>query len=198
MNMLKTVLLTLCAILLLDLNFAYSQSAKFSDIYLEPDTLKSGNFKDYEAYDLRFMELYKKVGRSNKIQIMDKSTDIELFSFENTIPKTHFKKPRFFRTNDDSNTLTIMMLDVSEYYSHGVHVFLIEDTEIYHSGFMGYAADNFNFSSLALYSHFEQSGDKLILSFDEVDLIDHATEEIVNGSYLKFEILKDNIRRYIN
>lgn len=193
----KTIVLTLSVALLLGLHSVYSQATKYSDIYLEPDTLKSGAFKDYEAYYLESVVLYKKVGKSNTIQIMDKSTDVELHSFTNDIPETHLKKPRFFRSSDEDNSQTIVMLNVSEIYSLGVHIFLIEDSKIYHSGFLEYAADNFNFSSLALYSEFEQIGDKIILSFQEVDLIDLSTEEIVNGSYLQFEILKDNIRRYI-
>lgn len=198
MKIQKTVILTLCIMFLVGLNTVNSQSAKYYDVFLEPDTLKFGTYKDFEAYDLGHLVLYKRAGRSNKIQIMDKSTDIELFSFENSLLKTHLKKPKFFKTYDIDNAPTIVMLDVSEIYSHGVHVFLIEDSQVFHSGYLDYAADNFNFSSIALYSHFEQIGDKLILSFDEVDLIDHVSEELVNGAYLKFEILKDNIRRYIN
>lgn len=193
----RTVLITLLTLLFLDLNSGYAQPTKISDIYLEPDTLKSGTYADYEAYYLEDLVLYKKVGRSNTIQIMDKSTDVELFSFKNDIPETHLKKPRFFRSFDESNSLTIIMLDVSEIFSQGVHIFIVDHNKIHHSGFLEYAADNFNFSSLALYSEFEQVGDKVILSFQEVDLIDLSTEEIVNGAYLQFEILEDNIRRYI-
>jgi hypothetical protein len=175
-----------------------AQSVKFIDLYLEPDTIRSGNYKNHEAYDLGHMVLYKKIEKANKFQIMDKSTNIELFSFNNTIHKTNFKKPKFFQNDDGSKQPTILMVDVSDIFSYGVHIFLIEDSQFHHSGFLDFAADNYNFSSLSLYSHFERIDGKLILTFDDIDLIDHAEEELVKGGNLKFEIQEDSIKRLLD
>ena len=81
--------------LILSLNFGYTQSTKYYDINLEPDTLMSGTYTDCEAYYIGYLVLYKKVGRSNTIQIMDKSTDVELFSFTNDTPKTYLDNSIF-------------------------------------------------------------------------------------------------------
>ena len=69
MTIQKWTLIIFSVLTVFSANQAEAQSIKFLDIYLEPDTIRSGNFKKHEAYDLDHMVLYKKVGKSNLIQI---------------------------------------------------------------------------------------------------------------------------------
>lgn len=190
----KIVVTLVNAIICLNCTLLYAQ-VSFSDIYLEPDTILSGKFKNYEAYDLGYMTLYKKSKKAEEIIVVDKSTDTELFSFSNSMPKAEFKKPRFFQS-DQIDQPIIMLLDVSGNYSLGVQVFLIEENQIYDCGFLAYAVDNYNFSSLALYTHFVLTEDKIILTFDDdINIIDNNAEQLIEGNDLKFEIYDYQIKR---
>ena len=181
---------------LIQFQSATGQSAIFTDIYLEPDTIQSGKFKNYEAYDLGYLTLYKLPRKAEKFIIATRSTDVEIFSFKKPNKKGYLTKPHFFKS-EVAGQPTIMIADVSDLYSFGVHIFLIDEDMVTHCGFLGYAADNFNFSSLWMYSHFELQGDKIIYTMDNVAYIDHANEELVYGSDLKFEITDHSVERII-
>ena len=172
------------------------QSILFNEMYLEPDTIQSGNLKNFEGYDLGYLMLYKKPKKANEFFISTRSTDVEIFSFQKPNPKGYLTKPHFFRS-DVAGQPIIMIADVSELYSYGVHVFLINKDSVTYCGFLGYAADNFNFSSLALYSHFELQGNKIIYTLDDIDYIDHSEEELISGKDLKFEISNNSVQRIV-
>ena len=88
-----------------------------------------------------------------------------------------------------------MLADVSDLTSLGIHVFLIDQNVVHYCGFLNYTADNFNFSSLALYSHFEFVDGKIIYTLDDINFIDPSKEELIPGADLKFEITNNKVTR---
>jgi len=171
---------------------AKSQSDQFLDIYLEPSVVKST-----EVFDLGFYQILKKKKKANEIKVVNKSNQETIFSFYNTRSNSYFTNPKFFKSSVESQPV-ILMVDVHSSHSLGQQVFLIKENEVIHSGFIEFAADDYNFSSLSLYSHFEMKEDNIVITFEDIDIIDLVNEEIIKGSSLRYEIQEGIIKRVMN
>jgi len=171
---------------------AKAQTDQFLDIYLEPSVVRGT-----EIFDLEFFQLLKKKKKANEIKVVNKSNQETIFSFYNTRSNSHFTNPKFFKSSIESQPV-ILLVDVHSSHSLGQEVFLIKENEVIHSGFIEFAVDDYNFSSLSLYSHFEMKEDNIVITFEDIDLIDLVNEEIVKGSSLRYEIQEGIIKRVMN
>jgi len=174
-----------------------AQSDQFLDIYLEPSVAHSSKYKNMEVFDLGALQMLKKQKKANEIIVLNKSNQETIFTFHNSEYGTHFTNPKFFKSEIDSLPV-ILMVDLHSNHSLGQHIFIIKKNEVVHSGFIKFAVDDYNFSSLSLYSQFEIDGDKIIQTFQDIDIIDLANEEIIKGSTLRFEIQERTIKKVRN
>jgi len=176
---------------------SHAQTIPFYEIYIEPSVAYSGKYKNIEVFDLGTLQLLKKKKKANEISVVDPSNQEIIFTFQNDERGTHFTSPKFFKSDVDSLPI-ILTVDIHFEHSLGHHIFFIKEKEVIHNGFIEFAADDFNFSSLSLYSQYEMQGDKIIQTIQDIDIIDLANEEIIKGSTLKFEIQERTIRRVWN
>lgn len=172
-----------------------NQSKIFIDLFLEPKKVSIGKFKGFDVYDLSDLMVYQGTGKKRReLYIIRRDTDESLLFFQDTIADTRIYHLKFFKS-DEPRLPTVMMLDVEGYISVGQHIFLIGDKEATYCGFISYAADDYNFSSLGLHARIESVDDRIILSFDTENIIDYSMDTLIDGSDLKFEIVRHDVIR---
>lgn len=173
---------------------ANAQSSFFGDIFLEPDEVVSGEYKGLNRFEFEEIAILIEPKKADRITILEADNDQQIFNFINEHPESYFSKPRFFKSDSETDPV-VMMLDVHAVHSIGQQMFLIQGKEVINVGFLPYAVDDFNFSSLSLYSRFESEGETIFQSFGDIDIIDIEKEVIVKGSDLRFKIENNRITR---
>ena len=172
-----------------------NQSKIFIDLFLEPKKVSSGKFKGFDVYDLSDLMVYQGTGKKRReLYIIRRDTDESLLFFQDTITDARIYHLKFFK-RDEQDLRVVIMLDVEGDVSVGQHIFRIRDKEVTYCGFINYAADDFNFSSLGFHARIETVDDRIILSFDTKNIIDYSMDTLIDGSDLKFEIVRHDVIR---
>ncbi|MEN8249497.1 MAG: hypothetical protein ABFS32_11240 [Bacteroidota bacterium] len=187
--------LVIILILTLVVNSTNAQSLPiFTDQLLQPS--KDQPYKNFIAYEIDNLLFYNGDGKESKFfYIVDKAKGARIFEFDEKDSKARRYAPRFFRA-EGVDDITIICVSLEHNYSWGTHIFIVEKGKVYHAGYIGYGADNFNFSMLALYCQFEKHEDHYIMFFqEEVKIINYATEKLISGKDLEFKVIKDKITR---
>lgn len=182
-------------LIFLAVKFAIAQSFPIlTDQLVQPS--KNQLNKHFIEYRLGRILVNNGEGKESKyFYIIDKSTGNKIYEYDQKDSKARRFVPKFFMTDDDDN-LIILCMSLEGNYSWGVHVFIIDHGEVFHSGFINYGADNFNFSSLALYTQFEQNNDWFKMTFrEDIKIINYATDDLIEGSSIEFKVEKDRITR---
>lgn len=166
----------------------------FTDQLLQPS--ENQPYRHFIEYEIDNILFYNGEGKDNKyFYIVDKEKGISIYEFDEKESKARRFFPRFFRAEGIDN-ITIICVSLEHDYSWGSHVFIVEGDKVYHPGFLGYGADNFNFSAIGLYCQIEKRNDHYVMFFQEdVNIIHYATENLIPGKDLEFEITKDKITR---
>ena len=186
-------ILTQLALLLMSMH-GFSQSTQgYADLYLEPSGILEVKRGGFERYDLGGLYFYNGLGSDAKsLYVEDVATGARIFEFDDKKNKASRFKPKFFKSSDDQPLVVMVSLETS--YSWGQHIFIIDNNQVNHSGFIAYGADDFNFSNLALYARFEHVQDYFNLTFPaEESFIDYSTDDLIAGDKLKFRVEKNKI-----
>ncbi len=172
-----------------------SQSTIFIDLFLEPKKVSYGQFKGFDMYELSDFYVYH--GRGKKMRnlyINRREKDEQLLYFKDTIADALEYHLKFFKS-DEPKLPTVMMLDVENDISLGQHIFRITNKEATYCGFINFAADDYNFSSLGLHALIESVDDRILMSFNTEGIIDYAMDSLFDSSKVKFEIVRNNVIR---
>ena len=91
----------------------------------------------------------------------------------------------------------IIMMEEAVEYSWGQEVILISEGKINNLGYLSYAVLGEEYEeSLADYCHIQGSKNKMIMSFEDVQIIEYANNDaIIEGKDLKFELSLQGIKR---
>lgn len=190
----KSILAQLALLLVSGVVFAQS-TPFYEDMYLDSKPGVVDKKGSYEAYDLGKFVFYNGTRKYAKsFYIEDANTGNKIFNFEDVERKASRFDPKFFKANNELPI--VIMVDIETAYSWGQHIFILEGDQVSYSGFLPYGADNFNFSNLALYAHFDYRGDHFILSFrEDTQFIDYVSDDIFEGGDLKFKVERNKITR---
>ncbi len=153
-------------------------------------------YKNFVEYHLDRILLYNGKGKESKyFYIIDKSTGNKVFEYGQKDSEARRFVPKFFKA-DAVDNLIILCMSLEGNYSWGTHLFIIDHGEVFYPGFLNFGVDNFNFSSLALYSQFEQHGEWFKMFFqNDIKIINYTTEDLIKGNAIEFKIEKDKITR---
>ncbi len=172
-----------------------SQSKQFYDLFLQSKKVSKGQFKGFDVYELSDLLIYHGKGKKKRdLHIKHRDIDESLLFFHDTIADARIYHLKFFKS-DVQGLPIVMMLDVESDTSLGQHIFLIKDKEVIYCGFINFAADDYNFSSLGIHVRIESVDERIILSFDTENIIDYSMKTLIDGSELRFEIVRGNIIR---
>ena len=191
MDFLRTTLAI--AILVISSSAAVGQ-LRLIDQYVKPHQVETGSFTGYTGYRYDGFELLHRGGR---VIIRDVASNQQYFSFQDTSTIATEFSFRFFKGPKDEIPVVILM-DVSADTSLGQNVFLMKEGTVGHAGYLKYAVDDYNFSSLALHAIFSYEAGKLYLTFDDADIIDFDRQRVMNGESMRFEIGSNYINRLSN
>jgi hypothetical protein len=172
-----------------------SQRSVYYELYVEPQKISRGQFKGFSLYELNDFNIYHGTGgKKRDIFINRRNSDSELFHFQDTISMASDYNLKFFLSSEPDLPVVVMM-SVENEVSLGQHIFRLTGNSITHSGFIHYAADDYNFSSLAYHAHIEEVEGRLLLSFNTESIIDYSLDSLLNGRDVKFEILRQKVIR---
>ena len=161
------------------------------DQYAKPYEIKAGAFNGYAGYEFSDMEL---VHRGGSFVIKQLNGSVRYYTYQDTSTVATEYSFRFFKGPKEEIPVVIMM-DVASDHSMGQNLFLLRDKQVENAGFLRYAADDFNFSSLALHAIFSYENGNILLTFDDADIIDFERETVVQGNTIRFQIGNDYIKR---
>jgi len=174
---------------------ARAQSAGFSDQFIKPVHLESGKYKGFDKYDIGDVFLYHGTRKhKSEFYAVEKETDKIVFSFQDTTRRATSYTLKFFKAGDSVQP-AVVMINVEVDHSIGQYILLISGPRVINAGFLHYAADDFNFSSLGLHAIISQVDDQIILTFDSTEIIDFTNETVIDGSKLMFQITPEEIIR---
>jgi hypothetical protein len=163
---------------------------------VEPVLHESGENKNFYTYDLGEYTLYNGRRENNlKFKIQNKTTNTTEYVYEDSLSDAMILIPKFFVNQDHS--IILIMMEVAVEYSWGQEIVLIQNGMVKYLGYLGYAVlgDELE-ESLSNHCIIEGDKEKMILSFEDVSIIDYSDDdEIINGKTLKFELSIEGINR---
>lgn len=189
----KTISIIL--IIFLEANLVFAQTLTIlTNQHIQPSRVQSN--KNFVEYQIGRIQLYNGKGKESKyFYITDKSTEHKVYEYKQEKSKALRFVPQFFKAEGNDN-LVILCMSLEGNYSWGNHIFIIDRGEVFHAGFIEYGADNFNFSSIAIYSSFEKHDDWFKMIFrDDMKFINYNTDNLIGGNYINFKIEKNEITR---
>jgi hypothetical protein len=172
-----------------------SQNEPFERILNNKVIIDSGVYRNFAKYDIGDFIVYNGMHENNlKFQIINKKTSKIIYSYYDTLSDAMILKPVFFN-NIGSNYL-IIMLEVAAEYSWGQELILIINGKVFHPGYLNYARVEENGTSIANHSHFIRNKNLILLTFDDVPLVNWDNEKVViPGSTIRFEITEKQINK---
>jgi hypothetical protein len=173
-----------------------AQDTDFIAVPLDPELIESGENKNFYKYDLGSYNLF--IGRREnnlRFKIQNKNTNQIDYANKNSNSDAMIRIPKFF-INKDHSIIVILMEEAAE-YSWGQEVILILDGTIKNLGYLSYAVLGEEYEeSIADYSIIQGNKEKMILSFENVKIIDYSNDDaIINGEDLKFELSLEGIKK---
>ena len=103
----------------------------------------------------------------------------------------------------EDHSQIVIMIEVAVEYSWGQEIVLIKDKAVKYLGYLNYAAvgdeeESLAEESLAEYCRIQESKGKILLSFDDVSIIDYSDDDkIIDGKSLKLELSSAGIEKII-
>ena len=173
-----------------------AQDTDFISVPLDPELIESGENKNFYKYDLGSYNLF--IGRYEnnlRFKIQNKNTNQIDYTHKNTNSDAMIGIPKFFINKDHS--ISVILLEEAAEYSWGQEVILILDGTIKNLGYLSYAVLGEDYEeSIADYSIIRGNKKKMILSFENVKIIDYSNDDaIINGEDLKFELSLEGIKK---
>ena len=173
-----------------------AQDTDFIAVPLDPELIESGENKNFYKYDLGSYNLF--IGRREnnlRFKIQNKNTNQIDYRNKNSNSDAMIRIPKFF-INKDHSIIVILMEEAAE-YSWGQEVILILDGTIKNLGYLSYAVLGEEYEeSIADYSIIRGNKEKMILSFENVKIIDYSNDDaIIKGKDLKFELSLEGIKK---
>ena len=172
------------------------QESDFTSVKIDPELIESGEYKNFYKFDLGEFVLFKGRYENNlRYKLLNKNTGQNDFENEPSMSDAMIRIPKFFY-NADKSIIIIMMEEAAE-YSWGQEVILILDSKIKNLGYLSYAVLGEEYEeSLADYCHIRGNKNKMIMSFDDVQILDYENNDaIIQGKDLKFELNQEEIKR---
>jgi hypothetical protein len=174
---------------------SFAQDFTFRPDEIEGILIESGENKNHYTYDLGDYTFFKGVYENNlTFKIQNKMTgDIE-FAYKDTISDAMILIPKFFKNED--NSIIVIMIEVAAEYSWGQEIVLINNRTVNYLGYLNYAVAADNEESLAEYCTIKENQGKIIMSFEDVPIIDYSdADKVINGEDLKFELSTEGIKK---
>ena len=158
----------------------------------------SGMYKGYDKYVIGDLGLFNSTRKyDNRLFVISEITGNKILAFHDTLEFTTKIIPHFFKPEGEDATLVITVSSIAN-YSMGTYIFLIKGDIAYKCGFIPFSSDDYNFSSLGNHCMFHEIDGQVIMSFDEVSLIDHTSEDIIPSESIKFVITEKSISKIDN
>jgi hypothetical protein len=86
------------------------------------------------------------------------------------------------------------MLEVAAEFSWGQEIILIKNGKVFHPGYLNYAINTGNGTSIANHSHFASNQQSIFLTFDDVPIVNWDNDKVViPGDSIRFEITEKQI-----
>ncbi len=176
----------------------YSQNIHYPNLFNQPEKVESGIYKGYDKYVIGDFALFNSTRRyENRLFVINELKGTKLFSFQDTIEFTKKLIPHFFKPDGEDAPLVITVSSMAN-YSLGTYVFLIKGGIAHKSGFIRYSIDDYNFSSLGSQCMIHEINGQIIMSFDDVGIIDLSSERVIPGESIKFRINEESIMKINN
>ena len=174
-------------------SFVFSQNIYYPNLFVQPEKVENGTYKGYDKYVIGDLTLYNSIRRKeNMLIVINESKGTGIFSFEDTNKSTKKLIPHFFKSNGEDAPLVITISSMAK-YSLGTSVFLIKGGIAYESGFIHYSLDDYNFSSLGSNCFVHEKIGQIIMSFEDVTIIDLASKKVIPGESIDFWINEESI-----
>jgi len=173
-----------------------AQDTEITSVQIEPQLIESGENKNYYTHDLGSYVLFKGRYENNlKFKIQNKNTKHIDYIYKDTKSDAMILKPKFFINKDYS--IIIILMEVAAEYSWGQEVVIILDGIIKNLGYLSYAVLGEEYEeSIADYCIIRGNKEQMILSFEDVQIIDYSNDDtIINGKDLKFELNLEGIKK---
>jgi hypothetical protein len=173
-----------------------SQNEPLERIFINKEIIDSGIYKNYAQYDLGDFIVNNGIHENNlKFHVVDKKTSQIIYSRHDTLSDAMILKPVFF-SNTGNYELIIIMLEVAAEYSWGQEIILIKNGKVFYPGYLNYACNEENGTSIANHSHFIRKKHSILLTFDDVPIVNWDNDKLViPGSSLRFEITEKQINK---
>lgn len=172
------------------------QDIDFISVQIEPELIESGEYKNFYKFDLgQYVLLNGRHENNLRYKILNKKTDQIDYENKNSMSDAMIRIPMFF-INEDKSIIIILMEEAAE-YSWGQEVILISDGRINNIGYLSYAVSGEEYEeSLADYCRIQGDKNKMVMSFEDVQIIDYSNNDaIIEGKDLKFELSPEGIKR---
>ena len=188
--------LILISILLIAAGCCLAQTTAFVKKEIKKELLVSGDFKDYEKYNLGKVSFMNGTGNNHlKYCVIENKNNKKLFLKSDTLSDALKLKPVFFTTGFEDKPI-IIMVEVAAEYSWGQEILLIKNSKVYFPGTLDLAADIYNRTSISEYCHLSLVKNRIFMTFEDVPMYETNNEKsTINGKGLKIEITKDKIKR---
>jgi hypothetical protein len=188
--------LLLISILLISVGFCLAQNIDFMKKEIKEEFLTSGDFKDYEKYNLGKVSFLNGSGNNHlKYCIVDNKNNKILFLKSDSASDALKLKPVFFTSGIEDKPV-IIMVEIAAEYSWGQEILLIMNDKVYFPGTLDLAADIYDRTSISEYCHFSLVKNRIFMTFEDVPMYDTNDEKTtIIGKTLKIEITKNRIKR---
>lgn len=173
-----------------------SQNEPLERIFINKEIVDSGIYKNYAQYDLGDFIVYNGILENNlKFQVFDKKTSKIIYSRHDSLSDAMILKPIFFSTTGNDK-LIVIMLEVAAEYSWGQEIILIKNDKVFYPGYLNYARNVENGTSIANHSHLRRNKHSILLTFDDVPLVNWDNDkQVIPGSSIRFEITEKQIKK---
>lgn len=162
---------------------------------LNKTLIESGEFKNYYRFDLGDFYFFNGRFEHNlTYKIQQKNNHKIVYAYKDSLSDAMILKPRFFTSPDNSTIL--IMVEVAAEYSWSQEIILLKEGTIQKVGYLNYAVEKGNGESISEYCNIMCENGKLIMTFDDVPLVNWSNEsKNINGKDLKYEISPNGIKR---
>ena len=173
------------------------QETDLISVTIEPELIESGEYKNFYKFDLGEYVLFNGRYENNlRYKLLNKNSGQIDYENKPSMSDAMIRIPKFFFSADKS--IIIIMMEEAAEYSWGQEVILILNSKIKNLGYLSYAVLGEEYEeSLAEYCHIQGNKNKMIMSFEDVQILDYANNDaIIEGKDLKFELSLEGINRW--
>lgn len=172
----------------------FSQNITLEKMDMKGELQENGPHKNYYKYVIGNYILYNGRYENNLLyHIVDTTSGKVVLENDPSESDAMIRKPVFF--SNPPGSLIVILIEEAAEYSWGQEVILIKNDMVKNLGYLSYAADNENTSSIASYCSLSTDQNTVIMTFENITIINLKDGSTLNGKDLKFELTSEGILR---